>query len=287
MRGGVLVAAGVSMLLAGCSTLGGMTRPFSHCPERGPVPDSRINVEPVQIEAFYRRLEGVTRGVPFRELGRVRSGQFEVPMLRVGPLGTEAGRRVLVVAGTHGGEVAATLAGLAVVADVRRDPEAWKGAEIHVVVPANPAGFAVQSRWNEKGCDIERDFEAFRTFEAQAIRIVIDRLDPQIVVDLHESDREGVAVLATARFPDAMLEAVVDELDRKARKAGQPPAEAERAGWFGTGSRLVDYVEETGGAGLRTDTPWRDPDLRNRIRSQLVAVRAAVQSLTRRTTALR
>ena len=286
MRTRAIALTLATSLAAGCS-LTAVQRRFSHCSEPGPTPDSRINVEPVQIEAFYSRLEAVTAGVPFREIGRVRTGHFELPMLRVGPLGVEGGRRVVVVAGTHGGEVAATLGGLAVVADIRRDPGSWAGAEVHVVLPANPAGFAVQSRYNENGCDIERDFESFRTFEAQALRIVINRLDPQLVIDLHESDRPGSALFATDRVPLEMAESIVHELDRASRKPGQPPAEIGRPGWHGGTSRLVEFAEKSGAGGLRIETPWRETDLRNRIRAQLVAVRSAVQALTCRSRDLR
>ncbi|MGH7860416.1 MAG: hypothetical protein ACREQY_24060, partial [Candidatus Binatia bacterium] len=116
------------LAMSGCSAAGLLASP---CPGKGAETesDAALNVDPVNMESYYSRLEAVVTGLPFRQLARLQSGGFSLPIFHVGPAGGAGGRRLLVVAGVHGNEVAAPLAALGILADLHQRPALYEGVE--------------------------------------------------------------------------------------------------------------------------------------------------------------
>ena len=113
----------------------------------------------------------------------------------------------LVIAGVHGNEVSGSLAAHEVLRMMHAPQPS--DAPLVLLAPANPVGLAAGSRYNSQGCDVNRDFSAFRTVEARSIRSAIDSVRPRLVVAFHEGPQDGVFVIGTQITPQALLERVI------------------------------------------------------------------------------
>ncbi len=271
---------------------------FTHCPADGPVRESEleIHLEPVDLTTYYRDLRSASEGLSVRELALVSANGATFPIYQIGPLGRSPSHRILVVAGVHGNEVAASLAAPRILRDAREQPALYDGCELHLIAPANPVGLANQSRYQANGCDVNRDFGAFRTPEAQAVRAAFERLAPTLVVALHEGPQDGFYVIATRATPASIPEAVANSL----RTAGVPLSSdtllgtrLRDAGYEHEGrattilkqlirlESLGTYANGLGVGTLTTESPWTSRDLPSRIEAQVLAVRAACAEVRR------
>jgi hypothetical protein len=234
---------------------------------------------PVKVESYYRRMQALLRDLPFEEVARIPSGTFALPIFHVGPIGT--GPKLLVVAGLNGNEVSASLAALSLLADVRRDPRAYAGSELHLVAPANPAGLLRLSRYNASGCEVAGDFGEFRTPEARALREVLGRVHPLLVVSLHEEPARGFRVVGTEEIPLELLAAIVEAVRREGVPVDSGGFGREApGGWLGRRSDTLAAFAHANGIGLvKTGAPGKSEDLRLRIAAQLAAVRTAARHL--------
>ncbi len=73
----------------------------------------------------------------------------------------------------------------------------------------------VRTQWNQSARiydDINRDFAAFETLEARAIREVIEETSPELIVALHEGPNDGFLVIATRSTPSRYAAAVASAL---------------------------------------------------------------------------
>jgi hypothetical protein len=282
----------------GCASLGDFRRFFlTRCPATGPVREHRfdVHVEPVDMSAYYARLHEAAGGLGIREVARVNDGCVEWPIYHVGPLGPPGTKRVLIIAGIHGNEIAASLAAVEILRDFRANREMYGPVEIHLVAPANPVGLAHQSRYNAAGCDLNRDFGQFGTAEARAIRDVFAAVRPALLISLHEGPQDGFFVIGTASAPPQLAGAVAKAVATQGivlatrnflglplRKRG-----FETEGGFksalkrliGLGS-LGTYADQRDVGTLTTESPWSGGDIALRIRAQVAAVRAAARGFS-------
>jgi hypothetical protein len=244
------------------------------------------------MRVYYLRLNEVAGGLGIRELARVNDGDTEWPIYHVGPIGPAGTRRVLIIAGMHGNEIAASLAAVEILRDFKANPGSYGAVEMHLVAPANPVGLAHQSRYNAAGCDINRDFGRFGTREAQAVRDVFDAVRPALLISLHEGPQRGFFVIGTASAPPQLAEAVAKAvatqgialatknfLGLSLRSSG-----FETEGGFKSAlKRLIalgslgTYADQRNVGTLTTESPWSEEDIGLRIRAQV----AAVQAVTR------
>lgn len=81
-----------------------------------------------------------------------------------------------------------------------------------LVAPANPVGITHGARYSGEGCDVNRDFAAFETAEARAIRDAIEESKPGLLRSLHEGPHEGFFVLVTHSTPSRFARAVATAL---------------------------------------------------------------------------
>lgn len=293
LRAGVLVL----LVLASCGPARRFSRRFlTACPADGPVPETEfvLYLEPVGMDAYYAALAEAAAGFPQREVARVPAAERALPIAHYGPMGTVGGRRLLVVAGVHGNEIAGALAAPRILADLHHHPDAYEGTEVHVIAPANPVGLAQLSRYNAAGCDVNRDFRHFQTPEAAAIRSVMQAVAPELLVSLHEGPQDGFFVIATHSVPPEIAEATA----RAVGAAGVPlavksflgaaiaTAGLEREGRLVTLVKRIlridslgAYAQRRGIGTLTTESPWRSTDLERRVAGHLIAVRAAAGAL--------
>ncbi|MEM9694880.1 MAG: DUF2817 domain-containing protein, partial [Myxococcota bacterium] len=128
------------------------------------------------------------------------------PMLRVSivPPGAPK-KKLLVLSGVHGNEHAGIVSIPRVLDAMVSEPKAYAHLEVHIITPVNPVGAAENSRYNADGYDINRDFSLFLTAEAKQVEREFKRVEPDLVLSLHEGPQEGGAFLFANSFvPEAL-----------------------------------------------------------------------------------
>lgn len=100
--------------------------------------------------------------------------------------------RVLINAAIHGNEPASAETAARVVEGLSRLPEKYKNAAVDVVPMVNPWGWVRDTRYNQAGIDINRDFATFNAREAGIIKKFLEDKAYDLMVDLHEdSEAKG------------------------------------------------------------------------------------------------
>jgi hypothetical protein len=108
-RTGVVVAL---ILAVGCARAGLAPRYLSRCPAKGPEATADLGFRPVPLDLhdFYVGVRARSSSFEIGELGAVRDGEAEYPILSIRYRGSSARSKLLVVAGVHGNETAGLLA---------------------------------------------------------------------------------------------------------------------------------------------------------------------------------
>lgn len=269
---------------------------LSGCPEEGPAREQELDVvlQDVSLAEHLERLRTAAGSATVRTLVEVPHEGRAWPILHVHRSAPAGGPRLLIVAGMHGNEVAGALAGPDILEDARTGTEAYERVDLHLVAPANPIGLAKGSRYNADGCDINRDFEDFDTAESRAIRDLVETVDPDLILSLHEGPHPGFFLIATRSTPPALARAVAEALkahdvelatESHLGSALDPPGVMQE-GWLLTAAKTLLAIESLGAYAharsiplLTTEGPWSDSDIGARVRAQVLAVRAAAAAL--------
>jgi len=262
---------------------------LTECAADGPAPETELDIEvtPVDIERFYDNMRAAAAGMRLEEVGSTQYANKRWPMYLASPPLATTEAPVLVVAGVHGNEVSGSLAGVKLLGVLRNTSPT---PPVHVLLPANPVGLAHGSRYNSLGCDINRDFEAFRTDEARVIRTVIERVHPRLVIALHEGPQNGVFVIGTQITPAELLTTVVAELQSKkiplatennlGTALATPGLMIEGSfmttakNWLGIYS-LGEHTSAQNIPLITTKVPWSWPSMEERIEAQVTAALVA------------
>jgi hypothetical protein len=252
-----------------------------------------LKLLPIDLERHYeemRRLPG-----PFRvtELGRVAFEEAEYPVMAIHRDGAQATRRMLVVAGIHGNETAGLHAIPRIVDRIAGGGQGYETWNLTIITPANPVGVVNGSRYNGDGCDINRDFDASKTFEARLIRNAIERWPPDLIVSLHEGPQNGFMLIVTSAGSSALGAHVVGSVaEAKIGLAqghfagfslGQPGLSVEGAGtdflkWLVRLHTLGRYAAKRRIGTYTAESDWSSSDFEERIRAQVVAVDALLSA---------
>ena len=285
----------------GCRQVGlGVKYFLTPCAGDGPERNSdfEMKLPALDLDSFYVELQALEPYYNFEELGRIRYQSREDPVYWIRRPGPENAPRLLVVAGVHGDERAALLAvprllrGLAVQPPGQEGigPRQW---DLSVIVPASPVGAMHTSRYNGDGCDLNRDFGTFASEETRMVREVVKRLDPDLVMALHEGPQDGFYLIATSDADSKLARSAVVAVQTAgiplARKSflgmglGSPglseegPTLAVAKRWLGLGS-LGTYMESRGVGTLTTESSWDSENFSQRTLSHVLAVRAVLSA---------
>ena len=284
-------------LILGCTQVRQFSRFYlTRCPEDGPTPEQEFDIflSPVDLSGYLERLRGAARGFSLRAIAEVPHTDRSWPIYHARRPGLSSDKRLLVVAGIHGNEVAGALAAPDILSDVLAHPEIYGGLDFHLIAPANPVGLMHGARYNAQGCDINRDFSAFETIEARAIRDVIEETNPDFILSLHEGPHGGFFVIATRSTPATFATAVATALQSSGvdlathshlgSRLSVPGVMKE--GWVITGAKWLFRIRSLGAYAhqrstplLTTEGPWGASDVDSRVRAQVLAVRAAANEL--------
>jgi hypothetical protein len=284
-------------LTSGCTKIRQFDRFFlSECAEDGPNPEKEFDIAlpPVDLSEHLDRLRQEAAGFSLNTIAEVPYRDRVWPIYLASKSGSKGGKRLLIIAGVHGNEVAGALAAPSILSDVRAYPEIYGGLHLDLIGPANPVGLLHGARYNAQGCDINRDFANFATIEARAIREVIDETRPDLILSLHEGPHDGFFVIATRSTPSLLAEAVAAELKSSGIELATHSNLGSRLsvpgvmeeGWFITGAKTVlrisslgAYAHQSSTPFLTTEGPWGLSDIDYRVRAQILAVRAAAKQL--------
>jgi len=284
-------------LMSGCTKLRQFNRFFlSECAEEGPNPDEEFDIAlpPVDLSDYLERLRGAAGSFSLRTIAEVSYEDESWPMYLASRRGSNGRKRLLVVAGMHGNEVAGALAAPNILSDIRAHPEVYGDLDVHLIAPANPIGLMYGARYNAQGCDINRDFSDFATVEATAIRDVINETRPDLILSLHEGPHDGFFVIATRSTSPRFAKAVATGLQSSGIELATHSNLGSRLsvpgvmeeGWFITGAKKLFRIQSLGAYAhqgstplLTTEGPWGVSDIDYRVRAQILAVRAAANEL--------
>jgi hypothetical protein len=287
-RGGVAI---VLFLSVGCAQASLAPRYLTRCPADGPEEASDLGLRPVplDLDEFYAAIHARASSFEIGQLGAVRDGEVEHPILAIRHRGASAGNKMLIVAGVHGNETAGLLAVPAILDLLSSDRPEYRFSDVTIVAPANPTGVLHGSRYNGDGCDLNRDFDEPRTYEARAIRDFIAAEPPDMIVSLHEGPQDGYLLVVTSEGSRQLGEAAVGAV----RSQGTPLASSHFAGFGlrtpglsmeGAGTdflkwalRLHTLGRFANGLGIgtyTTETSWSSDDFEGRVQAHVVTVEA-------------
>lgn len=296
LTGRIVVAFLLLVSLSACTRLMHAHKYFLRaCPADGPAAeeDFTIAYPPFNLAAYYSSLSSLGQRFHFEKAGVIQYFGADYPVFAIMPTLHHHKPRVLVVAGVHGNEQAATLAIprlLQALQSVGEERLAWQPI---FLTPANPVGAAYRSRYNGQGCDVNRDFADFQTEEARIVRRIMEAVQPDLVLSLHEGPQQGFFMIATAAARADYARRIVETLEKQgvtlARDSflgwqlnqpgisveGQAVAALKR--WIGLGS-LGTYLEAQGVGTLTLESGWAAADYEERINNHVQAVMAVLLS---------
>jgi protein MpaA len=110
--------------------------------------------------------------------------------------------RVLLTGGQHGNEPAGPESVLSFFARLKANPKAYEDVAVDAIPMVNPWGWTHNTRQNANGYDTNRDYIAFVTAEARAVRTFSSGKRYDLVIDHHESSRDGAFIYCYQRSDD-------------------------------------------------------------------------------------
>lgn len=287
----------LSALAVGLLLLVGPFRLLHHyyltpCAAEGPERQSEfpMHLEPIDLHAYNTRIESFANTFDISILEKITFQDEQFPVFQIDWRPENSTSRLLIIAATHGDEFASALVVPELLERIEQDSryESW---QIRVVTPANPVGLAHQSRYNEDGCDINRDFRTFETRGAQLQRDAIDRFQPDLILSLHEGPQEGFFLIATKSVPLSLRK----ELHQQLIEANTDLAEKSFLGlplkqsgifyegwWISEAKKLLGihtlgrHGETLGIPVITTESSWIETDLEKRIQPHLTTIEAVV-----------
>lgn len=250
-----------------------------------------MHLEAVDVPSYLRQIRHF--GFDTQTVGSVTYQAQKFEILQVDATAPNSdNKRLLIFAGVHGNEFAAALAVLDILKDVQDNPNDYADWQVRIIAPLNPVGLAYQSRYNEEGKDINRDFKLFETTGAKVQKQAIEVFRPDLIVSMHEGPQDGFFVIGDGRLPRSIAERVAHGLHNAEVKIatksflgvsikrgfwlkGSPVYALQKTLGIYTLGRLV---RENNLGLLTTESPWVSKDVTARRRAHLAVIRAIVTS---------
>jgi len=279
------------MLAIGCTRAGLAPRYLSRCPAAGPEVAADLGIRPMPLDLadFYAAIRARASAFEIGELGTVRDGAAEHPILVIRHRGAPARPKVLVVAGVHGNETAGLHAVPAILDLLHTGRPELRASDVTVVAPVNPVGVLHGSRYNAEGCDPNRDFRGPRTEEARLLHDFIASEPPDRIVSLHEGPQDGYLLVVTSKGSKRLAEAAVHGVAERGIplasshfagfRLGTPGLSFEGGGtdfakWALRLHTLGSFANGMGIGTYTTETSWASEDFEARVLAHVVTVEA-------------
>jgi hypothetical protein len=255
--------------------------------------DFPIYLEDFDIEQYYNNLLAFKDDFDYQTLATVSYADKSYPVYKITLKNSGEGNKLLIISATHGNEFATALVIPKLLEDISENKDFYKGWEIEIITPANPVGLVHQSRYNETGCDINRDFNEYRTIGAGVQRDVIEEFKPDVIVTMHESFREGFFVIAEQNTVKEFEQALARDLQAADIDLGNKSILGLPLSIKGISRKsmltmwlqrvfnintLGMYAHELGITTLTTESPWTSSDVEARIKPHLITVKSVVSN---------
>lgn len=251
--------------------------------------DFTMHLEPVDLDEYNHTLQNSV--LTSRIVQTIHYKERDFPIFQLGWGDASSDKRLLILAGVHGNEIAGALAVLDILEDVKQNASKYASWSIRIIAPVNPVGMAYQSRYNEEGIDINRDFKGFRSVGAQIQRDAIGNFKPTIVVTLHESPDEGFHMFSEGKLPTHFKNAIGDELlKEKIHLATKNFLHMRLKNGIWEKSRFIFFIQRLLGIhtlgrylyerripALTTESTWGSKDMAARRRPHMLVVRALLE----------
>jgi len=269
---------------------------LSVCAEEGPArqTDFEMYLEPLDLGEYRQEIFSFRPGFNITVLSTITYRDESYEIYQIDKKHSRASRNLLIFAATHGNEFAGALVIPDLLEDMRAHPSFYENWNIRIVTPINPVGLAYGSRYDQNGCDINRDFQHFSTTGATLQKQAIDEFGPDVIITLHEGPQDGFFMFAEQATPKALENAILHKLQSEkivlARKSYLGLSLADSGLWhkesfvyalqklFGIYT-LGRYAYDHKLAMLTTESPWASTDVEERKRPHLLVIKTVVESL--------
>lgn len=268
---------------------------LNDCPANGPVKqtDFEMYSESVDLAKYKDQIFSYNDIATANVLETIKYQDKDYEIYQVDIQNSQAGKNLLIFAATHGNEFASALAIEDLLNDVRQNNEMYKGWNIRIITPVNPVGLAHESRYNENGCDINRDFENFSTVGAKIQKQAIEQFKPQVVVSLHEGPQDGFFVIAESPVSETLRKAVLSNLKKEeihlAQKSFLAIPLSDSGLWYKKSfvyglqklfsiHTLGRYAHENNLAILTTESPWTNKNVESRKKPHLIVIKSVIEN---------
>lgn len=268
---------------------------LNNCPADGPVKqtDFEMYSEPVDLAKYKEEIFSYSDIATINVLETTKYQDKDYEIYQVDIKNPQAEKNLLIFAATHGNEFASALVIEDLLNQVRQNGEMYKSWNIRIITPINPVGLAYDSRYNENGCDINRDFENFSTIGAKIQRQAIEQFKPQVIVSLHEGPQGGFFVIAESPVSETLRKAILFNLKKEeihlAQKSFLGIPLSDSGLWYKKSfvyglqklfsiHTLGGYAHENNLTILTTESPWTSKDVELRKKPHLVVIKTVIEN---------
>lgn len=268
---------------------------LNSCPADGPVKQSDFEMysELLDLAKYKEEIFSYSDIATIDVLETIEYQNKNFEIYQVDIKNTQAKKNLLIFAATHGNEFASALVIPDFLKEVRKNTPQYQNWNIRIITPINPVGLAYESRYNENGCDINRDFENFSTIGAKIQKSAIEQFKPSAVISLHEGPQNGFFVIAESPTPQTQREAIISNLKAEeihlAEKSflkiplGDSGLRYKKSFVYGLQKlfsihTLGRYADENKLVVLTTESPWTSRDVELRKKPHLIVIGAVLQN---------
>ena len=245
------------------------------------------------MKDYYKSLLKYESDFEFEVIETITYNENKFLIYQVSTNPENTNKKLLVITTTHGNEFVTALVIPELLEDIVRDSGYYSDWEIKIIVPANPVGLEYQSRYNEDGCDINRDFNSFNTLGARVQRDIINDYKPDIIVSLHESQRDGFFLFSEQTVDTELEKLLIEDLVAENVELGKQntlgiPLSTKglsRKSKFTLSfqklfnvSTFGKYTTELGIPTITTESPWNSSDISERKRSHLIVIKSVIEN---------
>lgn len=161
------------------------------------------------ISALESRLTSAVSScdrLSMKTIGQVSYGTYQSPVWVVS-FSPEAAikHKVLLSGGIHGNEPAGVEAMVQMVDTLAKNPQKYTDTSFDIIPIVNPWGWSHDIRFNQEGCDVNRDFSTFKCQESAIVRDFASGKRYDLIIDDHEDPDANGFYMYQYDNPDTWL----------------------------------------------------------------------------------
>jgi len=290
----IIISSLILMTFLGCTQLTLFKKYYLvRCPEQGPQKQDNFDMYlfKINLSDYYSEITSHNEEFDIRVVEVIKYRNKEYPIYQIDHFNKNARKNLLIFAATHGNEIGGMLAIPHLLENILENPNYYDGWNIRIITPINPVGVEYQSRYNEYGCDINRDFKDFATVGATVQKDAVLEFQPDIIVSFHEGPNDGFFMIGGRQVVKKLEYTILDSLKSNninlARKSyagfNLKNQGLLRAGFFiRLGEKLFGiysldrYADEKGIPVITTESNWAGKIIKNRIAPHIIVTKAII-----------